>query len=1334
MVKVHTTFITPKPPPAVPGSEAAFSAALFVQKAKRKIKEQGRSTAAPVVEERRLLPVIVGTGELPTYYDAPEVEPFDDLKRELTAYDELQRVVMRVNRVFDNYAQGTKEGDANAPPLTVAEVDMLHMGITDMLSLQERVAVERKRVLRDALAQVRDGADEAPSGADDDMGGGAEALVDRAIAAKQTQVQRLAELHEGEISLLQQLQETVQELSSTLRVARGEAKGARREVAELRAQLHDQINRVSTAERAVEEARDALRSAELEHEEELENKLRALHTAHVRALHELEQRADAAEAEVATLLVSLTRAQAQLLQIDKLREENNRLQVECDGWAAKLLRAAEEGALQASIAAARQLDDQNKLREAEERQKWLQTSLDDAIALSRRNSEAALREAQLAAEAEKQALRQELKDRLELKLSAQRVEFETRLQKALEQLDTARDAHAASEEKLTTARREAEHASFLSEQRTASAVGEARALCRRDERLLLGRLEIAQLSADEVLSAMEAQAAEQMAAAAMRLKAVPAPLPAAAPASSMEEEAEAAAAAAAAASAAAASAEVSRLSSSLRTSQQHASRRSVEVEAQAKKRGASVEEHKRLVLQLEQLERELSAAAAAAAQGEGGMSTQARASLEKTRDKLVPMVEASSRALERSEGDAQKLNAERLGALREHRVVLEHAAAAQLAAICAAHEEAMAALAAQGARGMRLAEERLQGATEVGDALRAQLEAERAKLAAAGAELRSSLDEASRLAGVVDNLRMELKAAQEALSTALASSPEPPPSDSIQLAMERLQLAARAFLAHSRSGSAASEAEAAVMARAEAAARAVLEAFGDGNVAVEASSRASVELARRLLGFEISLLEREGAVASAALEAAAEQLRAAYAGQGDAAAQAAAVARSRELEARSREFEAQLASADQLVLELIRAELQSADGELASLHALRERVTSRDSGDGPSRAASRPTTPGLAMAARPMTPAGAELPLELPLAPRPAELEAFERAEAAWAELARLKAQLATQLEISGNLQAEKQELVRLLRKIKVAAELARSLLIAALEKEKEALVHEMRAELRDKEDEIARLLDAKGIPLPAAPSRALPPAPSAPSAGAEPRETSMLAELEQLRARAASLEQQRAGQAARVVELEAAIRTMTSALEEGSNMTKLVHAQIEQVLREARISEEARMAALQNTFWGEKAEAEAKMEEYRAQTQQRIERIERELSKVSAALSVHARALCVPLLNGLLPADDDDDVSTCPTLQLSSTGWCQDGGGLGPGAAISHAHGPRRARDGAQGPRGARDGAEPSLGLEGRLEGLPKYTWVGLACRLEYTWLGLACRRAGQARRRAAR
>jgi hypothetical protein len=259
-----------------------------------------------------------------------------------------------------------------------------------------------------------------------------------------------------------------------------------------------------------------------------------------------------------------------------------------------------------------------------------------------------------------------------------------------------------------------------------------------------------------------------------------------------------------------------------------------------------------------------------------------------------------------------------------------------------------------------------------------------------------------------------------------------------------------------------------------------------------------------------------------------------------------------------------------------------------------------------------------------MTPASAELPLELPLAPRPAELEAFERAEAAWAELARLKAQLATQLEISGNLQAEKQELVRLLRKIKVAAELARSLLIAALDKEKEALVTKMRAELRDKEDEIARLLDTKGIPLPAAPSRAQPPAPSAPSPGAEPRETSMLRELEHLRARAASLEQQNTGQAARLVELEAAIRTMTSALEEGSNMTKLVHAQIEQVLTEARISEEARMAALQNTYLGEKAEAEAKMEEYRAQTQQRIERIERELGKVSAALSVHARALCV--------------------------------------------------------------------------------------------------------------
>lgn len=303
MVKVHTTFITPRPPPAILVTEEVSSVALPVQKAKRK-KEQGRPTAAPVVEERRLLPLIVGTGELPgAYYAAPEVEPFDDLKRELTAYDELQRVVMRVNRVFDNYAQGTKEGDANAPPLTLAEVDMLHMGISDMLSLQERVAVERKRVLRDALAQVRDGADEAPSGAEDDMGGDAETLVDRAIAAKHTQVQRLAELHEGEISLLLQLQETVQELASTLRVARGEAKGARKEVAELRAQLHEQIERLSTAERAVEEARDALRSAELEHEEELETKLRALQTAHVRSLHELEQRAQSAEAEVETLQV-----------------------------------------------------------------------------------------------------------------------------------------------------------------------------------------------------------------------------------------------------------------------------------------------------------------------------------------------------------------------------------------------------------------------------------------------------------------------------------------------------------------------------------------------------------------------------------------------------------------------------------------------------------------------------------------------------------------------------------------------------------------------------------------------------------------------------------------------------------------------------------------------------------------------------------------------------------------------------------------------------------------------------------------------------------------------
>ena len=186
----------------------------------------------------------------------------------------------------------------------------------------------------------------------------------------------------------------------------------------------------------------------------------------------------------------------------------------------------------------------------------------------------------------------------------------------------------------------------------------------------------------------------------------------------------------------------------------------------------------------------------------------------------------------------------------------------------------MAALAAQSARGMSLTEERLQGATEVGDALRAQLEAERA-------ELRASHDEVSRLVHVVESLRTELKAAQEALSTALAASPEPSPPDSIQLAMERLQLAARAFLAHAS--------QAAAMGKAEAAARAVLGAFGEGDdsEAAEASSRASAELARRLLGFEIQLLVREGAVACAELEAAAEQLRLAYAGREDAGAQAA---------------------------------------------------------------------------------------------------------------------------------------------------------------------------------------------------------------------------------------------------------------------------------------------------------------------------------------------------------------------------------------------------------------------------------------------------------------
>ena len=258
ILRVQTTFVTPKPPPAVAqASEAAAFVSRLSHRTKRR-KEQPKE--APVLKEKATarLPIIVGTGEFPTYESAED--EVDDLRRELTAYDELQRVVMRVNRVFDAYAHAQKE-DSHAPPLGDAEVELLHSGITDMLSLQERVALERKVLLRDALAKGREGREsEEGVSAMDEVGTGAEALVNSAIAAKQSQKGRLATLHEGEMALLIKLQATISELAEALKTSRAEGQRALGEVADLRINSEHLADRLATSERNLEEARVAVRA------------------------------------------------------------------------------------------------------------------------------------------------------------------------------------------------------------------------------------------------------------------------------------------------------------------------------------------------------------------------------------------------------------------------------------------------------------------------------------------------------------------------------------------------------------------------------------------------------------------------------------------------------------------------------------------------------------------------------------------------------------------------------------------------------------------------------------------------------------------------------------------------------------------------------------------------------------------------------------------------------------------------------------------------------------------------------------------------------------------
>ena len=201
---VRTEFVrggeVPPPPPAFGDPWAP------VRYMVRRPKSRGRATtsapaAAPPPPANEPWPLIVGTGDFPL--PEVEVETEDDLSRPLTAYDELTRVVMRVNRILTAHDQHGKEGDEQADvPLTEAELELLHLGILDMLAAQERVASERKDLLREAVAHSNQER-EASAGRDrDDVpAAGGTGSLEAAINQKASQAARLAALHESEVSM-----------------------------------------------------------------------------------------------------------------------------------------------------------------------------------------------------------------------------------------------------------------------------------------------------------------------------------------------------------------------------------------------------------------------------------------------------------------------------------------------------------------------------------------------------------------------------------------------------------------------------------------------------------------------------------------------------------------------------------------------------------------------------------------------------------------------------------------------------------------------------------------------------------------------------------------------------------------------------------------------------------------------------------------------------------------------------------------------------------------------------------------------------------------------------
>lgn len=138
-VRVRSEFITPKPPPVIQQTTAQAMLAMRFAKRRKQPKSTGKEEDA---NESKPLAIIQGTGKMPSYDDDDELP--EELTRPADTYNELQRIVMRVNRVFDAYSQGTDGEEGRLmPTLTAAEVEMLQIGVFDMLNLQERVAMVR---------------------------------------------------------------------------------------------------------------------------------------------------------------------------------------------------------------------------------------------------------------------------------------------------------------------------------------------------------------------------------------------------------------------------------------------------------------------------------------------------------------------------------------------------------------------------------------------------------------------------------------------------------------------------------------------------------------------------------------------------------------------------------------------------------------------------------------------------------------------------------------------------------------------------------------------------------------------------------------------------------------------------------------------------------------------------------------------------------------------------------------------------------------------------------------------------------------------------------------